>query len=241
MKTYIGLLMLLFSLKSVAQINLKANLQTNHLWRGIEVADGLVITSDLNYSLWNGRINFGFWGGTNMRGTYKEFNNHISFQHKGFSFALWDIYNFSAGATYNNKEFFNYNARSTGRFLDASLSYRCGERFPLLLSWSTILFGRDRNKVNTANKYSTFCYLEYPIHKKDLWQVDAGIGGVFALNKAGDNTNFYGDKAGIVHISLKATYDWTIAKHTVPVHACMMWNPQADRAFFQLGMQVFSF
>ncbi len=191
MKKYIGLLLMLFSLEATAQLHMKANLQTNHLWRGIEVADGLVITGDVNYSLCNGLFNLGFWGGTNTQGTYKEFNNHISFQYKGFSLALWDTYNFSTGATYNNKEFFNYKAHSTGRFLDAILNYYCGERFPLLISWSTIVFGRDRNKENTANKYSTFCYLEYPIYTKSRWHADAGIGGAFALNKAGSKTNFF--------------------------------------------------
>ena len=51
MKKYIGLLLMLFSLEATAQLHMKANLQTNHLWRGIEVADGLVITGDVNYSL----------------------------------------------------------------------------------------------------------------------------------------------------------------------------------------------
>ena len=240
MKKYIGLLLMLFSLEATAQLHMKANLQTNHLWRGIVVADGLVITGDVNYSLCNGLFNLGFWGGTNTRGTYKEFNNHISFQYKGFSLALWDTYNFSTGATYNNKEFFNYKAHSTGRFLDAILNYYCGERFPLLISWSTIVFGRDRNKENTANKYSTFCYLEYPIYTKSRWHADAGIGGAFALNKAGSKTNFYGNTNGIVHVLLKVTFDWTLAKHTMPIHACMVWNPQADRAFFQLGIQLFN-
>ena len=95
MKKYIGLLLMLFSLEATAQLHMKANLQTNHLWRGIEVADGLVITGDVNYSLCNGLFNLGFWGGTNTQGTYKEFNYHISFLFKGFSLALWDTFYFS--------------------------------------------------------------------------------------------------------------------------------------------------
>lgn len=69
MKKYIGLLLMLFSLEATAQLHMKANLQTNHLWRGIEVADGLVITGDVNYSLCNGLFNLGFWGGTNTLNT----------------------------------------------------------------------------------------------------------------------------------------------------------------------------
>ena len=76
------------------------------------------------------------------------------------------------------------------------------------------------------------CYLEYPIYTKSRWHADAGIGGAFALNKAGSKTNFYGNTNGIVHVLLKVTFDWTLAKHTMPIHACMVWNPQADRAFF---------
>ena len=71
--------------------------------------------------------------------------------------ALWDTYNFSTGATYNNKEFFLITKLTVpDAFLDAILNYYVGKDFLFLISWSTIVFGRDRNKENTANKYSTF-------------------------------------------------------------------------------------
>lgn len=240
-RQYVLLILLLCSSGTYGQLHFTANIQTNHLWRGIEVADGMVITSDISYSLLNGCINLGFWGGTNTQGSYKEFNNHVSFHYKGFSLALWDTYNFSPGAAYNNKEFFNYKAHSTGRFLDAIATYHCGKKFPLSLSWSTIIFGRDRNETNTANKYSTFCYMEYPVFRQDKWQVDAGVGGTFALNQAGSPANFYGDTSGIVHISLKTTYELTIGTYPLPIYICTVWNPQANRAFLQIGAQVFSF
>ncbi len=241
MKRILGLLFLLVSINSAAQVHMDVKLATNHLWRGIEVTDGMVFTGDVNYTLLGGLVNLGFWGGTNTQGSYKEFNNHLSFQYKGFSLAFWDTYNFSIGASYNNKEFFNYRAHSTGRFLDASVGYCFGNRLPLSLSWSTVIFGRDRNADNTANKYSTFCYAEYPVWVKDRWKVDAGIGGAFALNKKGSKENFYGTTDGIVHVSLKATYNFVLLEHEMPVHAYIMWNPQANRAFFQLGMQLFTF
>ena len=103
---------------------MNVQLATNHLWRGMEVTDGLVFTGDIHCTLFNGWVQAGCWDGTNTQGTYKEFNNHLSFHYKGLALAFWDTYNFSPVATYNNKEFFNYKARSTGRFLDATLSYR---------------------------------------------------------------------------------------------------------------------
>ena len=67
------------------------------------------------------------------------------------------------------------------------------------------MFGRDRSADNTAQKYSTFVYAEYPVYKKDGWQVDAGVGGAFALNRAGDDHHFYGTTPGIVHTQLKVS------------------------------------
>ena len=224
-----------------AQLHFNADVKSNHLWRGIEVADGVVLTADVNYSLLDGMVNIGLWGGTNATGTYKEFNNHLSLCYRGFSLSFWDTYNFSPGATYNNREFFNYQAHETGRFLDATASYHFGKKFPLLLSWSTVLFGRDRNTENTANKYSTFCYAEYAVYQNECWQIDAGIGGAFALNRSGDSSHFYGDKAGIVHMMLKVTRRVNIGKWKLPIYACALWNPQSDRAFLQIGAQVFPF
>ena len=182
-----------------AQLHLKANVQNNHLWRGMEVSDGIVLLTDLSYTMVNDHVTVGLWGGCNSEGSYKEFNHYLNLKAGGWGFALWDTYNFSPGATYNNKEYWNYSAHTTDRFLDATLSYRFqDEKFPLLLSWSTVVFGRDRNSDNTEQKYSTFAYAEYPIYQKDGWKVDAGVGGAFALNRAGEDAHFFGTTAGIV-------------------------------------------
>lgn len=227
------------TMTAAAQIHLSVELNNNHLWRGIEVADGCVVETDLNYTFAKGHMTLGLWGGTNTQGTYKEFNHYLSIQGAGFKFSAWDTYNFFHGATYNNRQYFNYSAHETGRFLNCTLDYRFQQpQFPLLLSWSTIMFGRDRSADNTAQKYSTFVYAEYPVYKKDGWQVDAGVGGAFALNKAGDDHHFYGTTPGIVHTQLKVSRDLKIGFYTLPVHVMGMWNPQSDKAFFQIGAQI---
>ncbi|MDD2953929.1 MAG: hypothetical protein PHC95_12340 [Parabacteroides sp.] len=177
MKTIILLLLTTaLSTQVQAQLHFSGNVQSSHLWRGIEVANGLVFTTDISLSDAKNHFHIGLWGGANAQGTYKEFNNYVSYTYRGFSLALWDTYNFSPNATYNNKEFFNYKACETGRFLDAIACYRFEGRFPLLISWSTVIFGRDRNADNSANKYSTFCYAEYPVYQKGEWRADVGIG-----------------------------------------------------------------
>ena len=42
MKRILGLLFLLVSINSAAQVHMDVKLATNHLWRGIEVTDGIL-------------------------------------------------------------------------------------------------------------------------------------------------------------------------------------------------------
>ncbi|MFI3303382.1 MAG: hypothetical protein SNF68_02490 [Rikenellaceae bacterium] len=242
MKTILcSILFTLISTVSFAQLKMSANLQTNHLWRDGEVADGLVVTTDASVKPFDGNLSFGVWGGVNIYGTYKEFNYYCSYRAGGFKAMLMDTYNFADYATYNNEEFFNYKPSSTGRFLDATLTYRFGENFPVKVLWATVLFGRDRNSDNTANRYSTFCSVEYPIYNKDQWRVDATVGGAFSLNPMGESANFYGDKPGIVDITMKISRDVMIENYRLPVSLTMLWNPQSNKAYLQLAAQLFSF
>lgn len=226
---------------NLSDLHMSANIQTNHLWRGGEVADGLVVTYDAAFKPFGKNLKVGVWGGINGQGTYKEFNYFVTYKIKGFKAKLVDTYNFADYATYNHDDFFDYKPSSTGRFLDASIEYRFPESFPIKISWATVLFGRDRNSDNTHNRFSTFCYAEYPIYNKNSWRVDGGLGGAFALNPMGESANFYGDKAGIVQISLSFSHDLTINRYKLPVSITAMWNPQSRQAHLQLSTQIFSF
>lgn len=227
-------------------VDFNLEIANNHLWRGIEVSDGLVMCADLGIHDKNDHFKLGLWSGTNTSGNYKEFNFFGEIKAAGWKLAFWDTYNYSPGADYNNTEFFNYSARTTGRFLDCILSYNFAQaapKFPLTLSWSTILFGRDRWSDNSANRYSCYVSADYQIFQNKDWRFDAGIGGTFTLaSKDGDKTTFYSDKAGIIHIQLRAQRNVRItSNYTVPVFACAVFNPVMDRSFFQIGAQVFTF
>lgn len=225
-----------------AAVDFELNVANNHLWRGIEVSDGCVTTTSLSLHDPKNHVRFGLWGGTNTSGDYKEFNYFAEFKTGGWTLAFWDTYNFSPGATYNNREFFNYSARTTGRFLDAQLAYQFGPRFPLRLLWSTIVFGRDRNAANTANKYSTFVYAEYPLYRHDGWTLSAGCGGTFALQKGGDRSTFYSQRPGVIHVQLHAARLLPLTpRYSLPVHVTAVWNPEGNRAFLQVGAQLLRF
>lgn len=227
-------------------LDIDLRIANNHMWRGIEVSDGLVMCSSLGVHDKNGYVKVGVWNGTNVTGKYKELNFFAEFTVQRFRLAFWDTYNFSTYADYNNKEFFNYKAHTTGRFLDCILSYNFGRRFPLTLTWSTILFGRDRYNlysVGSKQRYSTYVAAEYRCLDRQRWTIDASVGGTFTLaNKTGDRSTFYSSRPGVIDVRATVTYDVKISdRYNIPVSSTVMFNPVENRAYFQIAAKVFSF
>ncbi len=217
-------------------------MQNMHLWRGGEIADGFVVTTDVCYTDSLRRFKIGFWGGTNSTGDYKEFDYYVSVAIRpNLSVTIFDTYNFSTYATYNHHEFFNYKINDTGRFIDATVRYRLEGDYPLALSWATVIFGRDRDEESSANRYSTFCSAEYPIYSVGQWRIDLGVGAAFALNNIDDGANFYGSEAGVVETTLRVTNELQFRSYTLPVSVTAMWNPQSSQAYLQLSATVLAF
>lgn len=126
------------------KLHYNAGLETSHLWRGLEVSKGLTFNNEFAISDNNNHFRLGAWGGMQVDGDYKEADIYASYTIGGFSVAVWDIYNFSDGIYANDKQYryFNYDARTTGHFLDAAISYNFAQHgLPLTLSWATVLAG----------------------------------------------------------------------------------------------------
>ncbi len=227
---------LAFHVNANAQkLHVVSGLESTHLWRGLEVSKGLTLDNEFAISDNNNHFRVGFWGGMQVSGDYKEFDYYVSYTYGGFTAAVWDIYNFSDGIYANNKAYraFNYSARSTGHFIDASVAYNFGESFPLNLSWATIIAGRDRGATNEKNLYSTFIQASYKVYEDDNFIVTPSVAGNFAFDPETDShATFYGKTGGINDVRLNLTYKLKIGKHPMPVTSTMMWNPQANKAYF---------
>lgn len=243
-----------------------ASLESSHLWRGLEVGDGLILNNDVSISDNNGHFKFGLWGGMAVDGDYKEADVYFNFNHSGFNVALWDLWNFSKGIPGNGK-YFTWDARKTSHLTDLSISYDFNYacHFPLTLSWATLIQGRDRGSMSglgltkeeekaefgytSQNVYSTFVQAAYRIYDDEHWAVDASVAAVFALNpydKVEDpvthekvkveNNNLYGKSAGVNDVRLGLTYKLKIGKWNMPVTGQMMWNPEASKAYFRASI-----
>ena len=127
-------------------------------------------------------------------------------------------------------------------FIDAAISYDFGARcnIPLTLTWSTVVAGRDRGNINKQNIYSSWVQAGYTLYNDDKFKVDASVAGAFALNnyKENDGANFYGKTTGINDVRLSCTYKLKIGNHPLPITSQAMWNPEANKGYFRVAVNL---
>ena len=251
-------------------VNLALELKNSHIWRGQNVSTSALIDADLRLTDNSKMFAFGIWGATTFEKDFKEFDYYAGFYKGGFSFEVWDIYNFSdknafdpaTNTGYNVDEAFDYKARSTGHFVDARLAYTLPmDRFPITLRWNTVVFGRDRARISyldptnptqylqkySKSRYSTYVEVEFPVLKSDAVDVKVAVGGAFALKGSkidGEKIkgNFYGESAGVVNANLILSKRVKITdKYTLPIKATAVWNPEASKTYLEVACQVLQF
>lgn len=213
------------------------NILTTHYSNGAIVTDEPYVATDLYYKTKNNALKAGIWGAYSVNGDFTEFDYYVSYALKGFTFALWDVYNFSPDATYNNRQAFNYIAAETGHFVEASIAYQMPKKFPLKLYYSTVVYGRDRDRLNKKNIYTSVARLEYPIIDVDGFKLEAIVAGVFAWRS---RSTLYSETSGITDIRLRLSKDVMLGSYKLPIYIVPLWNPQANLVHIQVGITLFS-
>ncbi|ORL46642.1 hypothetical protein IIF7_03961 [Zunongwangia atlantica 22II14-10F7] len=212
-------------------------LKNMHLWKGLHVTDAPMTAVDLNYTSKNGFFKAGVWGGRGFNGDYTEFDYYVSFMHKGWSLAIWDINNYS---DFPDAKIFDYDRSTTSHFVDVTLAYQF-QKVPLKLSWSTIVQGRDtfiNDDGQLRNAYSNYVEASYVILDKSNWSLSGLVGGSWSF--APQEAHFYGDEPGITNVGFIYNRDLNIFdKFTLPVSATASWNPVQDYGAIQVAFNLF--
>lgn len=226
------------------RVEFHLQLKNMHYWRGFAVTTSPLLASNLYYQSPNGQWQAGFWGGMGYDGNYREFDYYIAFSKGPFSASLWDIYNFSSPEI-AGRGFFDYNNRTTGRFLDLTVGYNFEKYLPLKVSASTILYGRDSEIIEDPNviertgrlRYTSYVEARYTILKKETYELQGFIGGAIALR--GTEDTFYTSRNGINFIGLQYHKVVKIGEYSIPVQATPAWNPNADHAYMEVAISFF--
>ena len=208
----------------------------------------LLIQSSVVYSQDNKGIGIGFgtdivsrylWRGLNIGGDCAHIQPYTSLNYKFLEVGAWASYGLSnnneAGTNYYEYDlyakctvknfgfaFTNYNIRDYGNSSEVTLSYKGGEKLPLHASINKYVIHDEASYID----------LGYTFFNKGLIPMDFNVGMTPAAGS-------YGDKGGIVNISLTATYETMDSeKFSIPIHTTVMVNPQIDKTFFMVGFTI---
>ncbi|MDQ2177193.1 hypothetical protein [Marinifilum sp. D714] len=238
MKKSVLKLSVLFTLIILFASNLNVNAQgkvtvspsvtTRHYWRGIMVSNTANFEMDLAYT--NNNFTFGAWGGYGFDNTYSEFDFHVGYKFNDhFNIAVWDLFANRDRASIDDYNYLDLDRATTNHLIDASFNFYFTEKFPLSLSVSTMLYGRDLDENGDQN-YSTYVELGYPVT----------IGGEKISLFAGLNAfedQVYGESFGFVNIGATATREIKITESfSLNAWAKVAINPQAETANLILGI-----
>ena len=207
-----------------------------HLWRGYRVTDAPMTAADVSYTSKDSNFKAGLWGGAGFNGDYTEFDYYMTYQLGQFSFALWDINNFS---NYPDAEIFNYDNDKTSHFVDLTAAYAF-KNIPLSMSWSTILIGRDTYITDTGkhkNAFTNYLQLQGTVYKRKHSSLSLFVAAAFSF--VSKDYHFYGDEFlnsfGVIYQKdvkvLNSFY--------LPVSATAMWNPDQEYGAIQLAVNLF--
>lgn len=229
-------------------ITFTANLQNNHLWRGLTVTDQPVVQVTTTFNLdTNKHWTAGFWGSSALSTSsddteYKEINYFVQYQTNGFSLGLWDLLN-TRGQEDGEFDVWNYDEKDTGHLLDLRAAYTFPESFPLRLEADMILYGSGDAEIDADGdvnqRYSTYVELSYPLYRGEMYGVKGFVGSAFNLD--GD-THLYGNgnhKFDVVNLGLTVSRTFTICGRKFPVYATTLWNPSVKSTHMQIGVTLF--
>ncbi|MEG2514017.1 MAG: hypothetical protein RSA92_01665, partial [Bacteroidaceae bacterium] len=116
------------------------------------------------------------------------------------------------------------------------------EKFPLNLSWYTMVWGADKNNRITdvegnmidygSQAYSSYCELNYPFSVKGV-----ALNTIVGFSPFESQTNYCNESFAFTNVSLKATKEIQFTdKFSLPVYSQLIWNPNREDVHFVFGI-----
>ena len=227
--------------ESNVKLNIAADVMSRYVWRGLDFGASPSIQPTL--SLTAGNFEIGSWGAISTLGTYSEIDLYAKYTFGGVSLGVTDYFFPIDGIpAADGQKYFNWKNASTGHVVETFAQYKGGEKFPVSLLASVLVYGNDKDlskiEIDAAtsdttfkNNYSAYVELGYSfsVHGQPL-DVFAGF-----TPAAG----FYGSDAGVVNAGISTSKKIAITdKFELPVKASLITNPLTQNIYFVLGITL---
>lgn len=232
-------------------LNFGADIMSRYIWRGYDYGNSPAFQPNLYFS-WQG-LNIGAWGSYAFSshsimiddttvvdlGHYSEMDLYISYTYKWFTLMFFDYFTMNGLNVNEGNKYFNYYNKTTGHTFEVCLTFEGPEKFPLIFSAATLVYGNDKNKDSTGvyglgekNNFSTYIEAAYRFQFKKIdLELKPFIGGIPF------GSSWYGPYGGIINLGLTAKKGIPVTeKYSIPIQASLITNPQAQSIFLVFGI-----
>jgi len=220
-------------------ISLSLDLYSRYVWRGTDFGSSPSLQPGLKFE--KSGLTLGAWGAytTNINQPAQECDIYLgcTFLNDMLSITFTDYFFPTDGA---ENSYFEYGNTTTHVF-EGSLMFNGTESLPLTFLVGTLVYGNDKDR-NGENRYSTYCELAYSPEIKGMpFSVFCGANIIAPdaadLNLAVPVNGFYGNKAGIVNLGIKASRDLKISNdYAIPLNIQLITNPMKGNIFLVAGL-----
>ena len=223
--------------ESKTNLDVGTDIVSSYVWRGLSFDPSLNLQPWIAYSV--GNFTLGTWGSFNTAGTYLEPDVFLSYSTDNFSATITDIHG-GFGLDYFN--FKNDETLHIGEFM---LQYIGGEKFPITLTASALIYGADKKiesidattgdvLLSTDNNYSMYFEIGYSLMTSNEIKIDLFSGVVPSESYFYAVENFSLINAGLkVSKSLKINDSFSL-----PINLSIISNPSAKSMFYVFGISL---
>ena len=209
-------------------VEISANLQARHVWRGQLSCNAWNIQPSFDVSKNNFLV--GAWAAYTVDNSYAEVDLYVSYTYKRFTLSLLDY--FCPDETRKFNRFFNFKQSTAQHTIDAELRYNGTEDFPLTVSVSSLLWGQDLNPKPDERFLSTYIEAAYSWSVSDDMEVDAFAGLTPFKGYYADSFNVIALGAGVTQ-KVKITDNFNF-----PVFGKLVLNPYTENLYFVFGVTM---
>jgi len=221
-----------------ASLKVTTDIVSSYVWRG--VVSSMSPNFQPTLAIVKGPFEIGFWGSYDFVGQYKESDLYMTYSLPvGLAITLTDYYWTSPGS----QRYFDFKSNETGHILEALISYKGPESFPLGFTVGTMLWGNDHKydpmtyTYDTKQYYSTYIEVNYSF-KIGGQNLDALVGMTPSDGYYGDG---YGGIGGfnVINIGLTGNRKIKISPtFELPVKVSLITNPQSEMTFLIVGITL---
>ncbi len=214
--------------KNKTDVSAGVDFYNRYVWRGLLFTDAPSIQPYITAS--KGGFSATLWGSYATSKNYAEVDLFLSYTKGNFTIGLSDYYTEDeTDLTMNDYTVFDQG--KTPHLIETYISYQLPmDKFPLTITGSTFVHGADLN-TNGDQNFSSYFELMYPFSAA-AYDLSLTLGGTV-------DQGYYGDRAGIVNLSLGASRSIKITESfSIPLSTSFIVNPLAKDLFFVVGISL---